>query len=147
MLTDSLVQAADEISGLIEERELPGFTSLSIDTPNRAVILRWKGSVPEALNPLLAGLSARGITVKQIGATYSLAELQELAHRLLAEERGQGVRIVAPANDGSGLEVGVLDSNVELSRIRSRYPITSIEVSGELVFLAWSPGRPEGTAG
>ena len=117
-----LVEAADRIQVLVEEREYGGFASVALEDDPLSVVVFWKGPLPKPVQHLVAELRCTvGVVVRD--AVYSLDELLEEAHRI-ADRSNIGVKIwgVGPLNDCSGLSV-VIDRSADLAR--AEHEITS----------------------
>jgi hypothetical protein len=109
-------EAADRIQVLVDEREYGGFTSLALEHDPPAVVLFWKGPLPQPVEELVDELR---LTVDVVirDAVYSRDELLEEAHRIgVLDQAGIGVKIwsVGPLNDCSGLSV-VVDRATDLT--------------------------------
>ncbi|GAB3277128.1 hypothetical protein [Kineosporia babensis] len=134
-----ITAAIGEIEAVIAEHDLRDFTSFKVDVPGRRLSMWWKGPLPEIFAPTLAAIGSRGIEVVVAEARYSSAQLQELAAAFWETERSipapYRAQTVASATDGSGLEIGVLEINAEADRLRARFPVVKVDVTGRTVFL------------
>ena len=99
---------ATAITGLIGRDHLSGYAGLAVSPARDFLTLYWKGRVPGALRRYAAGKHAGG-GVRFSPARYSLAQLDAVRDRIVAspEFLHSDITMVAPANDGSGLQVGV----------------------------------------
>ncbi|MGW1289550.1 hypothetical protein ACWD4N_39365 [Streptomyces sp. NPDC002586] len=120
---DERQQVLDAIAGRITEglsesgrARIPGFAEVQVDPDHNHLRLYWKGTPPRRVKSILAHLP-HGVTAEVDPARYSKAELHTARVKLLnslpsmklrVEGTADPVRItsVAPAVDGSGLEVG-----------------------------------------
>ncbi|MEZ0110650.1 hypothetical protein ABH920_004665 [Catenulispora sp. EB89] len=104
-----LSQAADRIYGLADKDAGSGFAAVSLDTPNRAITVRWKGAVPAAVAAELGRDRARGIAVTIVAARYSVKESLTEATRLgsavigVKASNGDTITTIGPNDDYSGL--------------------------------------------
>jgi hypothetical protein len=104
-----LQDAADRIQGLVESRDLAGFSGVALKSETDTVSLYWKGALPEAMTDLIDRLPPT-INVDIRSARYSLEELLEEAQRIVSTApAGIGAQITAigPLDDYSGLRVSV----------------------------------------
>jgi hypothetical protein len=114
-----LVEAADRIQVLVREREYGGFGVLALEDDQPAVVLFWKGPLPQPVEQLVDELR---LTVRVVvrDALFSLDELSQEARRIIALDQARtGVQIwsVGPLNDCSGLGV-VIDGAADLARAK-----------------------------
>ncbi|WP_194911015.1 hypothetical protein [Catenulispora rubra] len=104
-----LSQAADRIHALADKDPDSGFAAVSLDTPNRAIIVRWKGSVPAEVEAELERVRALGIGVTVVEARYSvkesLAEMKRLGGAVIGVKAANGdvITMIGPNKDFSGL--------------------------------------------
>ncbi|WP_406097534.1 S1 family peptidase [Kitasatospora purpeofusca] len=100
----------------VERERIPGFTDVEVDPGRNKIRLHWKGEISSAAHDVLGSLPA-GVVVEVLPAKYSKAEMHQARERLLHDGKpqqlvsgitGAGTRIthIAPAVDGSGLEIG-----------------------------------------
>ena len=114
-----LEEAADRLQILVHEREYGGFASVELEHDPPSVVLFWKGPLPQPVQQLVDELR---LTVRVVvrEAVYSLDELREETHRIMALDRtGTGVKIwaVGPLGDCSGLSV-MIDRSTDLERAK-----------------------------
>ncbi|GHD91974.1 hypothetical protein [Streptomyces naganishii] len=116
-------EVLDAVAGRITEglsesgrARIPGFAEIQVDPGHNHLRLYWKGTPPQRVENVLAHLP-HGVTAEVVPARYSKAELHTARLKLLrhlaamklrVEGTAAGVRVtsIAPAVDGSGLEVG-----------------------------------------
>jgi hypothetical protein len=111
------VAAADRLQRLADDQRLEGFAGLAIEGDARAVILYWKGDVPDPVERLIRELRPR-VDVEVRAAAYSLDELLTESQRIIRlghTASGASIVGVGPLSDYSGLEV-VLDSKAAVER-------------------------------
>lgn len=116
-------QLLDKIAGQIteglsesERAKITGFTEIVVDPDKNHIRLYWKGAPPQRVRDILAHLPA-GVTADVVSARYSKAELHTARNKLLQDGKPMGLHVastatplritsIAPAVDGSGLEIG-----------------------------------------
>ena len=110
---------ADQITQGFSESDrarIPGFADIEVDPDHNHLRLYWKGAPPQRIRHILAHLPS-GVTAEVTPARYSKAELHAARTKLLRGRSSMNLRIagvaapvhitsIAPAVDGSGLEVG-----------------------------------------
>ncbi|MGW2651892.1 S1 family peptidase [Streptomyces sp. NPDC001393] len=121
---------ADRITEGLSEPDrahIPGFAEVEVDPDHNHLRLHWKGTPPQRVRQILAHLP-HGVTAEVDSARYSKAELHAARMKLLnnlasmklrAEGTAAPVRVtsIAPAVDGSGLEVGYDNAAGTASRL------------------------------
>ncbi|WP_052229806.1 hypothetical protein [Streptomyces sp. CT34] len=123
-------EVLDKIAGRLtqglseaERARIPGFTEVRVDPVHNRIHLHWKGAVPKAVGDSLHKLPS-GVTADVVPAKYSKAELHAARNKLMhngalgaipSRLTAQPSRItsIAPAVDGSGLEIGYDDGAAE----------------------------------
>lgn len=106
-----LSQAAGRIHALADKNPGSGFAAVSLDTPNRAIIVRWKGSVPADVAAEVERDRALGIGVTVVEARYSvkesLAEAGRLVRAVMGVQAANGdtITTIGPNKEFSGLTV------------------------------------------
>ncbi|WP_159039746.1 hypothetical protein [Streptomyces sp. TP-A0356] len=116
-------QLLDKIAGQITDglsesarAKIPGFTEIVVSPDKNHIRLYWKGAPPQRVRDILAHLPA-GVTADVVSARYSKAELHAARNKLLRGGKPMGLHVastatplritsIAPAVDGSGLEIG-----------------------------------------
>jgi hypothetical protein len=116
-------QLLDKIAGQITDglsesarAKIPGFTEIVVSPDKNHIRLYWKGAPPQRVRDILAHIPA-GVTAEVVSAPYSKAELHAARDKLLRGGKPMGLHVVstatplritsiAPAVDGSGLEIG-----------------------------------------
>jgi hypothetical protein len=114
-----LVEAADRIQLLVRERDYGDFGVLALEDDPPAVVLYWKGPLPQPVQHLVDELRST-IRVDVRGAIYSREELRAEAQRIIPANRsniGVKIRGAGPLNDCSGLSV-VIDRSTDLARAK-----------------------------
>jgi hypothetical protein len=109
---------ADRITQGLSESDrarIPGFADIAVDPDHNHLRLYWKGTPPQRVRSILARLP-HGVTAEVDAARYSKAELHAARARLLRGRTAMNLPVtgaapvhitsIAPAVDGSGLEVG-----------------------------------------
>jgi len=123
-----LSQAADRIHALVDEDPDSGFAAVSLDTPNRAIIVRWKGPVPAEVEAELDRDRALGITVTVVAARYSVKESLAEANRLgsavigVKAPNGDTITAIGPNKDYSGLLVKLAPAAEERQTVLALSP-------------------------
>lgn len=108
-------QITQGLSGSARAR-IPGFTEIEVDPDHNHLRLHWKGTPPPRVRSILAHLP-KGVTAEVDSARYSKAELHAARAKLLHGRTSMNLKLagtaapvritsIAPAVDGSGLEVG-----------------------------------------
>jgi hypothetical protein len=115
----TLDTVADQITQGFSESDrarIPGFADIEVDPDHNHLRLHWKGTPPQRVRRILAHLP-KGVTAEVDSARYSKAELHAARAKLLRGRTSMNLKIagsaslvritsIAPAVDGSGLEVG-----------------------------------------
>jgi hypothetical protein len=98
---------ATALTSLVKRDHLAGYAGLAVSPARDFLTLYWKGRVPGALRRYAAGKHAGG-AVRFASARYSLAQLDSVRNRIVGSPGfpHSGITMVAPANDGSGLQIG-----------------------------------------
>lgn len=110
-----------------------GFTSVVVDTPNRALDVYWKGQVPTQL-AVVATAMPTGFSFSTHQAAFSRSELLVAAAKISAAGssvlEGDTTLEVSPEPDGSGLIVSTDLSRLELvSKLESVAQNVEVKVS------------------
>jgi hypothetical protein len=103
-----LDRAAAAIDGLIKRDGMSGYGGLIVSSARNSLTVYWKGQVPAALEHYAAGKHPGG-AIRFASAAYSQTQLDSLRASILNSSgfRHSGITMIAPAPDGSGLQVGV----------------------------------------
>ncbi|MER5766552.1 hypothetical protein [Streptomyces sp. NPDC001985] len=105
-----ILEAADEITELVEKDPAGGYNDLTISVETNGYTLRWKGKPPEDVTRVIASHRKKGLNVKVAATRYTAEELKK-AMRAIAKSgvRVSGARIVSvgAGKDGDSLTVGI----------------------------------------
>ncbi|MFC7723075.1 chymotrypsin family serine protease [Nonomuraea recticatena] len=123
---EPLTKAASLLRWEVENNGHAGYANISLEPDG--VALHWKGQIPPGMKTAMtqAGQHAK---VRVVPARYSQAELRAATDSLfeyMKEHPGGPVRSVGVSQDGSAIEVGVVDSEAQTST--ADLPKTAIPV-------------------
>ncbi|RKR87444.1 hypothetical protein BDK92_1720 [Micromonospora pisi] len=105
---EKLNRAADSIRAAGGDQAGSGFAGDRVDAAANTLTVYWRGALPAPVAATVEAMRSEGIAVEVRAAKHSLDELLKEADRVIGRTVS-GVRVIStsPANDGSGLKVGV----------------------------------------
>lgn len=129
-----LSEAAREIGQLAREQDLEGLAGMRFDHDAHAVVLHWKGPLPEPVASLVEQLRAE-VGIEVVDVPYSERELVEEAGRIARLDPGEiGVTVTGSGvlPDFSGIRVTVLSEEyIPIAREAIQSPVRLEFVAGE----------------
>jgi hypothetical protein len=107
--------AVSRLDAVISRDGRKGFAGISVSTQSNGLTAYWHGTVPQSVAAAFDQERARGINVTVVPAQYTAAQLRRATNMLAtgamgrSAVRGAGVRVdlIAPREDGAGLDVGI----------------------------------------
>ena len=98
--------AAHAIQDIVHQQNLAGYGGIRLDNENNAVLLHWKGQVPNAVSNFLA---SSDVTITIISVPYSEAELLAEIERIIQTPKVGDVYInnIGISRTFNSIEIGV----------------------------------------
>ena len=104
-----LDRAADRLAAVAEQPRDTGYAGTITEPTTRTLRLFWKGALPEQVAKLVEELRTT-VSVKVQPASFTRAQLMAALDKIAASvvaQPGNGITSIAPAPDGSALQVSV----------------------------------------